>query len=66
MEMLLDKGINIDIKNNNGIIVLMVASLNGYGETVSRLLNRSVDVNIQDKNGWTVLIYVTKGNLFKL
>lgn len=61
MEMLLDKGTNVDIKNNNGVTALTVASLNGHGETVSRLLNRSVDVNIQDKNGWTVLIYVTKG-----
>ena len=61
MEMLLDKGTNVDIKNNNGVTALMVASLNGHGEMVSRLLNRSVDVNIQDKNGWTVLIYVTKG-----
>ena len=48
---LLRRGANINLSNNNGICALYQASRNGHDSTVQLLLRNGADVNMSTKNG---------------
>jgi serine/threonine-protein phosphatase 6 regulatory ankyrin repeat subunit B len=57
VEELLDKGVDVNAENDDGVTALMAASLNGHEEIVNKLLNRGANIHLQDRNGWTSLMY---------
>ena len=52
---LLEEGVDVDLKNNNGTSALIVSIEEGHEEVVLTLLNRGANVD-QAKNGVTALI----------
>ena len=54
--LLLDRGADINLKNNDGETALMEASSSGHTEIVSLLLDRGADVNVKDNDGGTALV----------
>ena len=64
VEMLLEKGANVNAVQTNGITALMRASEKGHTETVERLLEKGAKVNAVQTNGMTALIWASRyGNL---
>ncbi|UKZ97213.1 uncharacterized protein TrAFT101_011977 [Trichoderma asperellum] len=55
VEVLLDRGSEIDTKDLSGWTALHYAAVNGHEVTAEVLLARGADVNLQDMNGWTAL-----------
>jgi ankyrin repeat protein len=53
---LLDKGADINAKDEGGWTALMVASFAGEAETVKFLLDEGADVNVKDEYDYTPLI----------
>jgi|688.fasta_scaffold711747_1 ankyrin repeat protein len=60
VKMLLDKGVNPNIKNTELITPLSFASEKGYVNIVKMLLDKGADPNIKDKWGQTALIYASQ------
>ncbi|MEO0202771.1 MAG: ankyrin repeat domain-containing protein [candidate division WOR-3 bacterium] len=61
----INKGADINIKNNNGKTPLHIAVENEYEDIVKLLLEKNVDVNIKDNEGNTPLHKAVKnGNYF--
>lgn len=59
----LAKGININLKNKDGLTPLMYASANGAIDTVKELLeNSNINVNIQNEYGDAALDLAKKYN----
>ncbi len=56
VKLFLDKGMNVDVKNPNGITALMCASAYGRPETVELLLSRGANANATDETGETALL----------
>ena len=55
-KVLLMKGADVNLKNNNGMTALHRAAKCGDDEQMEKLLNiLSINVNVQDENGWTPL-----------
>ena len=54
--LLLKVGADVNIRNKDGLTILMYAALYGYHEIVHILLAAGADVNRQDKNGETALM----------
>ena len=57
---LINAGANVNVKNNYGVPVLMVAILRNDIETLKALIKAGADVNIVDRAGWTPLMWATK------
>ncbi len=55
VSLLLDRGADINSKDNGGSTALMWAAVRNYERIVSLLLDRGVDVHSKINNGWTVL-----------
>ena len=55
MELLLDKGANIDDKDNNGSTALTKAAFQGHKEIVELLLDKGANINEKDNYGSTAL-----------
>src|SRR5208337_5502443 len=53
---LLDKGAEVNAKNDNGSTALMAASLQGHPEIVQALLAKGAEVNAKNNNGSTALM----------
>ena len=56
VKVLLDKGADVNAKNNDGWTALMCASEKGYAKIVSMLLKNGADVNAKNNGGWTALM----------
>lgn len=55
VQKLLDEGTNLDLRDGDGMTLLMTASSNGYTDIVRLLLEKGADPNILDSHGWTAL-----------
>lgn len=64
IKILLEAKANVNIKNNNGMTALMLASNNGYDarNIIKMLLDAGADPNIQDIHGSTVLMHLITNN----
>jgi len=59
-KILIDAGVNIDIKNKNGDTALIIAAKNRDVKAVKAFINAGADINIKDKNGNTPLMIILK------
>ena len=57
IELLLDKGVNVNIKNDNGNTPLNLSAFNGETKTVNFLLTNGANPNLEDKQLNTPLHY---------
>lgn len=60
VQKLLSAGVNPNMRDENGMTVLMQASANGQYDVVKRLLKADVNPNLQDKDGWTALMWAMR------
>ena len=56
IQQLIEKGANINIQNEDGLTVLMMATDEGLSEIVELLLQNEADPNIHGDKGWTALM----------
>ena len=56
VELLIDKGADIHVKNSSGWTPIMEASRNGYFEIVELLVSKGANVNYQGNDGYTPLM----------
>ena len=56
VELLLDRGANIETKDKDGLTPLMIAAKWGKTETVELLLDRGANIETKDKDGLTPLM----------
>ncbi len=57
---LLDKGADVNAKNNSGVTALMSAAYAGQADSVKALLERKANVNLKDSSGNTALSLAKK------
>ena len=62
-ELLLDRGVDANARNNDNTVPLHFASEGGYPKIVRVLLDRGADVNARDKNYGTPLHCVSRYEL---
>lgn len=60
--MLIHKGANIHVKNNDGNTVLLLLAENKYSEFAAKLIGMNADVNIYNKKGFTALCHAKRHN----
>ncbi|XP_068136434.1 kinase D-interacting substrate of 220 kDa isoform X3 [Hyperolius riggenbachi] len=60
LKTLLDKGKDVDERNENGQTALMIAAEQGNLEVVQELLRKRANVNLEDVDNWTALISAAK------
>lgn len=64
MEFLIEKGADVNAKDNDGKTPLMFASAFDNSRVVKLLIGKGADVNAKDNGGWSALIYAAyDGNL---
>jgi predicted LPLAT superfamily acyltransferase len=56
VQVLLDKGAEVNAKTNKGATALMVAAERGSDQIIRALLDKGAEVNAQDNDGFTALI----------
>lgn len=56
-ELLLDRGANVNARDNAGVTALMLAARNGHTALLRRLLDRGATVEARTRDGWTALTY---------
>jgi len=56
VEYLLDNGIAIDEKDDNGVQALAKAATSGHANLCKLLISRGVSINAKDNDGWTPLL----------
>lgn len=59
LDLLLDRGVNIDLKDRSGQTLLSFAAERGYTDIMERLLKRAAKIESMDSNGWTPLTHAT-------
>ncbi|MDH3279932.1 MAG: ankyrin repeat domain-containing protein, partial [Gammaproteobacteria bacterium] len=57
VELLLDRGADINGQSDDGRTALMVAAWNGHEKVVLNLIDRGADVNVRNEEGWTALTH---------
>ena len=55
MRLFLDRGADVNVRNQNGATVLQLAAEQGHNSVVGLLLEKGIDINAQDHNGGTAL-----------
>gem|GEM_PF-3905623 len=63
---LLEKGANVNAKDDHGMTALMAASRQGRVEVAQLLIDRDADVNARDSAGETALMYAASKGLFEV
>lgn len=58
VEILLNKGVIVDLKNYMGYILLYIVCIVGYCKIVSFLLDKRVDINLIENKGFSLLYVV--------
>ncbi len=56
LQLLLDKGANIETKDKDGWTPLLSATVNGHEAVVQLLLDKGANIEAKDKDGWTPLL----------
>ncbi len=56
VQALLDKGVDVNAKDNHGFTALIWAAKGGHTEAVQALLDKGADVNARDNTGKTALM----------
>ena len=64
-KLLIEKGANIEAKDNNGDTPIILASLSGFFDTVELLVERGADMEVKGKNGHTPLFWSLWNKNFK-
>ena len=57
IDILMQRGANVDAPDNNGMTPLMSASLRGFTKMVQFLVGRGANIEVQDKTGMTPLMH---------
>ena len=60
VNVMINNGVDVNIKNKDDVTALMAASLKGHTEIVKLLLNKGAEVNLKSKGGWTALIIASQ------
>jgi len=60
IELLINKGADLNLQNNNKDTALLYSSKNGYKDIAELLINKGADLNLQDNNKDTALLYSLK------
>ena len=63
---LLDKGADVNVKDNSGSTPLIYAARNGRTEVLKALIDKGAEVNAKDINGNTPLIWAACMDIQKL
>jgi ankyrin repeat protein len=64
IELFCDTGVDLSTLNPDGHTPLMYAAYNGYNETVNHLTFRTKNIDVEDRNGSTLLlIYIQKNSI---
>ena len=61
-KLLLDRGANIDLADNDGKTALDFAAINGHLHIVTLLLDRGANINIADNGGKTALMMAVEND----
>lgn len=61
LELLLERGADIDARDKYGVTALMLASANGYTATTEFLLGKGARINLTADNGMTALMAAERG-----
>ena len=60
VELLLQHGADVNLKNKRGLSALMLASQNGHIKVTKLLLERGAQINLQDEDGCSALILASQ------
>jgi hypothetical protein len=66
VRLLLEKGADVNIKDENGYNALMWASVRGYTDIVRLLLENGADINLQNENGYTALMLASVSGITEI
>ncbi|XP_062556746.1 uncharacterized protein LOC134221572 [Armigeres subalbatus] len=55
VELLIEKGTNIELSTNEGHTAMHVAALSGKVDVLRTLIDKKAKIDVHDKNGWTPL-----------
>lgn len=55
IQMLIDKGAYLNVKDNEGYTALMIAAQEGFAQTADFLINKGANINAETNNGHTAL-----------
>ena len=62
VKLLLDKGAEVNLKNNYGITALFMASANGHTEIVKLLLDKGAEVNVKNTDDGVTALFMASAN----
>lgn len=58
---ILDEGLNVDTKDQEGRTALMYAAFNGHSEIIEKLIRKGASINLCDNLGRTALMFASSG-----
>ncbi len=67
VQMMLDRGANVNAANSKGVTALMIAGFKGHSEVVKLLLNQpNLNLSARDRDGWSPLFYALKSEKIEI